>query len=508
MVTEAGTDKSRGFGIGGWKFWTALPLILLAIGLATTNGHFNILDDEVIILDVASQPASELVKPFFTGVGVNEHPPLSDLLTHWWIKVVPGSLFWLRLPFIACYVGAFVILAALARRLAGPRAAVALAWIALLSPYGFHFGRLLGWFNLMLLLVAALTYCYIRWLESSSPQWLVLGILVATALLYTNYFSWVLIGLMALDAAVFRRPWRWRNIAEAAGALVLLAVLFGPLWRAFFELLRHPRIQVQGSKLAAYIFDMYALLVSESFAPWFFAIGIPVALLCVLCYAFTFFVTRGVARRLFVYFLVLSVALAVAGSINTKRMPFLLAWFFLPLAIAVTGEKMPQIRRTLIGALAIVFAVGWYGTMTARYYASPHFIDGWKDAVALGMQEHAAGGVMVFDTQVASYYLSRACASGPYQSLYRHPDCGIIEAQSWFDGGHPGRQVVAVQGVQYGLKHNDADSYLQQNCSAQSEQHFTRDPSAALKHRLFPAQREPEWRISVVLYDCPSRMDQ
>jgi hypothetical protein len=196
---------------------------------------------------------------------------------HLWIRIVPGSVFWLRLPFILCYVAAFGILVLLARRIAGKATAVTLAWIALLSPYGFHFGRLLGWFNLMLLLVAALSYCYARWLEKESAGWVAGTMAAAAALVYTNYFGWLLVGLLALDAALFRKPRRWRAWTESAGALLLLAVLFAPLWPLLLHLSQHPDVRVQGSKLAAYIFDMYALLVSESFAPWFFAVGIPVA---------------------------------------------------------------------------------------------------------------------------------------------------------------------------------------------------------------------------------------
>jgi hypothetical protein len=174
----------------------------------------------------------------------------------------------------------------------------------------------------MLLLVAALSYCYVRWLERESAGWLAGTMAAAAALVYTNYFGWLLVGLLALDAALFRKPRRWRAWRESAGALLLLSVLFAPLWPLLLHLSQHPDVRVQGSKLAAYIFDMYALLVSESFAPWFFAVGIPVALLCVLCYVLTLVGTRGLARRFYIYFLVLSAVLAAAGLSNTKRFPF------------------------------------------------------------------------------------------------------------------------------------------------------------------------------------------
>jgi uncharacterized membrane protein len=482
-------------------------LLLLAIALAATNQHFNILDDEVVILDSAQTPVAETLKAFVRGAGQHEHPPLSDLLVHLWLRIVPGSVFWLRLPFIFCYVAAFAILVLLARRLAGTATAVTLAWMALLSPYGFHFGRLLGWFNLMLLLVGALSYCYVRWLEAQSAGWLAGTMAAATALIYTNYFGWVLAGLLALDAALFRKPRRGRTWVESAGALLLLAVLFAPLWPLLLHLSQHPDIRVQGSKLAAYIFDMYALLVSESFAPWFFAVGIPLALLCALCYVLTLAGTRGVARRFYIYFLILSAVLAAAGLSNTKRLPFLLAWLLLPMATVITRSDRPRLRRLLACSLGIVFAAGWFGTFTGRYYASTHFIDDWRDAVVLANEEHKAGGVLVYDDPVAAYYLGRACApsSAHYRTLDDHPACGMISAKNWVVTRPTGGRVVSLRGVQYGLKEDPGDVYLDQHCRVESEQDYTRDTAAAIKRRLFPMQREPEWRVREIVYDCSAR---
>jgi dolichyl-phosphate-mannose-protein mannosyltransferase len=505
-IMRIGTEgEDRKAGGLSWGFWTALPLIVLAIALAATNGHFNILDDEVTMLNAAETPAAETLRAFAVGVGQHEHPPLADLLLHGWWSIVPGSLFWLRLPFILCYVAAFAVLAVLTRRLAGSRAAIALAWLALFSPFGFHFGHLLGWSSVAFLLVAVLTYCYARWLEENALPWAGATCVVALALLYTNYFAWVLVGLLALDAALFRNRQRVRAWVESAIALLLLAGAFLPLWPALFYIHQHPQSRVEGSKLAAYIFDMYALLVSESFAPWFLAVGVPVALLCATCYILTLLGTRGLPRRLMTYFFLSTALLAFIGSINTKRLPFLMGWLFLPMAIALTRGEAPRLRRGLALSLGVVFLVGWFGTLRPNYYASTHFIDDWKDAVAVAMQEHGDRGAVVYDTVVAQYYLSRACrpSSGRYLSLDAHPECGMMSAHEWLDSGHAGQRVISVRGMQHALNREPADAYLDRNCSLKSERHFTRNSGAELKERLFPTQQEPEWRITVNLYDCP-----
>ena len=506
-MSQVVQDSVSESGSTNWRYWAALPLVLLLLLLAATAGRIDILDDEVLMLNAAEAPIAQTLHAFATGVGQHEHPPFADLLLHAWWSVAPGSLFWLRLPFIFCYVAAFVLLVLVARRVAGSRAAVVLAWLALFSPFGFYFGHLLGWYSVAFLLVAALTYCYVRWLEGNSLAWGAATWVAAVALLYTNYFGWVLVGLLALDAALFRDRNRLRAWAESAGALLLLAAAFTPLWAAMIYLHQHPQAKVEGSKLAAYIFDMYALLVSESFAPWFFAVGVPVALLCAVCYLLTLLGTRGLPRRLMVYFLIATAVLALIGSINTKRLPFLMGWFFLPLAVALAQKTMPRLRTGLTVAVVVVFAVGWFGAIWGGYYASTHFIDDWKDAVALGMQERSPEGVVVYDHPVAAYYLSRACAqpSAKYQALDVHPACGIVKSDAWFASGHAGVHVVALRGVQYGLNQDPGDSYLDQNCKLESEQHYTRDTAAAMKRRLFPTQREPEWRIAVDVYNCAAR---
>jgi hypothetical protein len=225
---------------------------------------------------------------------------------------------------------------------------------------------------------------------------------------------------------------------------------------------------------------------------------------CALRYVLTLAGTQGLARRFYIYFLILSAVLAAAGLSNTKRLPFLLAWLFLPIAAAITRSDKPRLRRVLAWSLGIVFAAGWFGTFTGRYYASTHFIDDWRDAVALGVQEHRAGGVLVYDGPVAAYYLGRACApSAHYQTLDDHPACGMLSAKNWVANRQKGGRVVALRGVQYGLKQDPGDVYLDQNCRLESEQHYTRDTAAAIKRRLFPMQREPEWRVAVDVYECP-----
>jgi len=82
--------------------------------------------------------------------------------------------------------------------------------LLLLWPYGFHFGRLTGWYSFTFLLVALLTLAYLRYVEYPSPgNWMPV-VLRALALVYTNYYGWAVLGCLGLDL-LWRLKWSART---------------------------------------------------------------------------------------------------------------------------------------------------------------------------------------------------------------------------------------------------------------------------------------------------------
>ena len=97
------------------------------------------------------------MKLFLGGGGQHEHPPLSDLILHGWLWLTDGNIHLLRLPSVVFYLlGAWFLVQA-ARRMAGDRARTYTLILLLLWPYGFHLGRLAGWYSFTFLLIALLT---------------------------------------------------------------------------------------------------------------------------------------------------------------------------------------------------------------------------------------------------------------------------------------------------------------------------------------------------------------
>ena len=52
-----------------------VPLLLLGIGLVTTNNSVTFIDDEALILGAATNPLRTTLALFLSGAGKHEHPP-------------------------------------------------------------------------------------------------------------------------------------------------------------------------------------------------------------------------------------------------------------------------------------------------------------------------------------------------------------------------------------------------------------------------------------------------
>jgi 4-amino-4-deoxy-L-arabinose transferase-like glycosyltransferase len=163
-------------------------------------------------------------------IGASEStPPLFYLLTWVWTQVTGDGEAALRtVPALAVIALVPVAYCAL-RRLAGPPAALASAWLVAVSP-------LLGWYALdaraygLLMLTALLSVWALgAALERASAGRLALWALTAAAALWTHWFAAFLVLGEALALLWLRRDaWR-RTLLASAGALLALVPLVGLL---------------------------------------------------------------------------------------------------------------------------------------------------------------------------------------------------------------------------------------------------------------------------------------
>ena len=157
---------------------------LIALALFLTNPYFSMLEDETSIIVAANAPISQTLRLFVTGEGQHEHPPLSDLLLHFWLPVAGTNPSLVRLPSIILYAIALVVFAGAARNLSGTTAFYATLGFGMLWPFGFHFGRLAGWYSFCFLLVGLLTLAYLHFLDAPSwGRWLLVVVISFAALI-------------------------------------------------------------------------------------------------------------------------------------------------------------------------------------------------------------------------------------------------------------------------------------------------------------------------------------
>lgn len=199
-------------------------------------------------------------------------------------------------------------------------------------PLGFHFSRLAAWYSLSSLLVAILTYRHLAFLTARTFRNWLLAVIPAILLLCTNYFRWAILACVFLDCILQTRDESGRHWPHILFTALLLVIVFRPLMPAFLvEIDRgvgNENSLLRTGLLEA--FNIYALFASESVAPWYWTLGVPVAIAITACAAAVLLYAPPVARKLFVYLLVLITGMSLLGIIGTKRLLLISAWTVLP----------------------------------------------------------------------------------------------------------------------------------------------------------------------------------
>jgi hypothetical protein len=417
---------------GSSRFLAAVLLLMLGVGMVVSDPYFTFIDDEVQIISAAANPVAETVDLFIHGTGQFEHPPLYDLLLHGWEWITGSQMGLLRLLSIGFYLLGIWILVETARELNGNHAARAVLWVSVLWPFGFHFGRLAAWYSLSFLLVAILTYTYLAFLKARSlKNWLLL-VIPAILLLYTNYFGWAILACLLLDYLLQAHNELRQHGSKVLVTLLFLAIAFLPLVRAFASVIA----EAAGSKaslpgMALFeAFNIYALFASESVAPWHWALGVPVCVAITVCVAAVWFYAPPVARRLFVHFLLLITGMSVLGIVGTKRLLMISAWVILPVGLSLGTVHLRRAKACLLASLLVIAGIGWYGTVSRRYYAAPRFIEPWNDVAKQMANVVRDGGVVIashpsfFSILITNYIAKRREASWTWQAHIHTRGCG------------------------------------------------------------------------------------
>jgi len=481
-----------------------LLLLCTLVAFLVSDPWFAVLEDEANIVTLAREPAGKTIAAFINGTGQHEHPPVSDLLLHLWLPIGGAAPWAIRLPSVVFYLAGLLLFAAVARKLAGDSAYMPLLWLGCLWPFGFHFGRLIGWYSWCFFLVGLITLCYLRYLEE--PGWRNWTALVVPSLLlvYSNYYGWIILGCLGFD--MLRRTPTRETVRVLALTFAVLVTAYTPMLAAAVHVARRdvPSFYHRGI-VAAY--HLYTWFVSEAVAPWFWALSIPASIAIGVCGVTLVMLLPRKHLYFLVYGIVLFGGLAAVGAVTTKRMLFISGWILVPLAIATTVQRRPHLRRALIGSLAFIAAVGWYGILDRTLYASTHFVEPWSSVADTAAATLQTGGLVVTNSPsfrfYAQYSLQRA-GIVPASSLpgaVQHDRIQNVEdwspSRAWGENN-----VLFITGVNTSVLHltKSSEEALLSHCTLVSTARMVPDSGHAFKASMFKGKIP--YRVSLQRFNC------
>ncbi|MGA7791394.1 MAG: glycosyltransferase family 39 protein [Candidatus Acidiferrales bacterium] len=495
-----------------------VPLLLLGIGLFSTNNAATFLDGESMILGAASNPLRKMLGLFFSAAGMRGQPPLHEIILHFWLRMTGGSFDYLRIPSILFFLAGLFLLGRSCRHLAGSSSAgVAVIWVGVLWPVGYLLGRLATSSSFSFFLVAGLTLSYFKYLEDQTTSRWAAFFFFCVFLIWTSYFGWAILACLAIDQFL-----RWRAKESSGtpkallGTATLLLVSFLPLFPALRSDLSNGMNLHQGALtiLATAGFHVFSLFVSESVAPWYWRLSVPAGLAVLLCLGLVAWRLRGPARRLLFYSMAILVVMALLGILQTQSLFMLSPWVLLPVGVAIDTAKPRWATFALAAALLIIGAAGWYGIYSRRYYSAPQFIEPWQEVAGDAASKIRGGATVISDRPSFLFYLTYLLRvpsqNGPWRfegllpDSVKHPQ--VYSPAGWLAAGHPtGRKMILVRrgGDSGGDKPmDDAARQLDQSCGSISSRLRMRDEGYKWKQRFSPHLGEPQWRIEIREYDC------
>jgi hypothetical protein len=488
---------------------TALVLAIALVAYVGTDRWFSVLEDETMIVNAARVPIGDTVRLFWNDQGPLTHPPLSDILLHLWLPIGGAAQWSLRLLPVLFYFGGLLVFALVARDIGGASAFRSLLALGLLWPFGFHFGRLVGWYSVCFCLVALVTLTYLRYVKRQTGLRLAVFLLPALCLIYCNYYGWAVIGCLAIDLYV-RSGWtQSRKFLLITFATLFLA--YTPMWiglvRTSIVFARPGGGPHLTSTFLLAAYHLYSLFISESVAPWFWYFSVP-ACICIAISILLAVMLNVAERRFMIYFSLLFAGIALLGIGTTKRLLFISGWLLLAFALALSNREKRTARNILIVALTFIAAIGWIGTVTRRYYAAPHFIEPWGKIADKAAVELGDGAEIVTNSPSFRFYLQYSLQRTGVVSRSSLPGWvehrNVIYVGDWEEAQHPRGSVLFVKGVNTNLvdQTERVEEWLRHNCVTGFEQQLVPDSGSALKRRLFSDKSQPPFRISLEQFDC------
>jgi hypothetical protein len=497
---------------------TLVIVVIYAAVMISTNTRFTILDDESTIVACAGNQPSRILQGFISGNPSNEHPPLSEILLHFWLVATNYSFFMLRVFANLFFIAGILITAISSAKIAGKPAYWATLAVGFLWPFAFQYGRITGWYCFSMFLVAWLTWAYLGILDDHDQwSWFSFGF-AALFMVWSNYFGVVILLLFLADLAISHRVVARRRLRSVLVVGTVVALSFLPLFNFAFGALRNSAAPIASvidlkNAFASFSFAVFSIFGSVAVAPWYLPLSIPIfggTILLLVAIWFSF------GRRWLIYFILAIVLLALSGHVSVKRVLFLLPWLFLAIGNSVTSRGSRYSKLSAV-AIAVLVFTGWIGIVSGKHYAIANLYEPWDKVAEDAAQDARRGATIVSVNPPFFLYLDyqlgletdTEVAETAYlgEDLYRSHGYAILQPDDWLTwAGKLHGKVVLVNGSGF-LKQvgeqNALNDTLRLHCKVLGEYSTTPDPAALWKARFSKDIPILAYRVDVIWFNCP-----
>jgi 4-amino-4-deoxy-L-arabinose transferase-like glycosyltransferase len=428
--------------------WILAAIVLAGVALRfAALGHQSFFYDEAVSARLAQEPLVDLLLGRARDRG---NPPLHLVLLHLWMSVFGSGDGAVRAFSAAVGSAAIPLVHSVARRLAGPRVALAAAALFAISPFHVYFAQEARTFALATLLALISTWFLLRAVDDPGDRgaWVGFGAM-AFLLMYAHYFD----AFFVLSQVAWLLVTRWRErrvLARAAAALVAAGAVYAVVWL--------PVLWAQATmkgNLARGADSWYLHLAST---PLVFAVG------TTLLWKDTVTVLRVAAAALAV---VAFGGAALAGLWALRRdrdaLAALLAWLLVPLGLAVlvsvavaplfqvryaayaapayailAGAGLfhlsPRLRAAAAAAIVAMSALSlasYYGTLVKH---------DWRAVAAWLTPRLQPGDAVAFDADIGEVAYARYAGPDVHRIRLLEPPDGSPELRYW--GTSPAKEAA------------------------------------------------------------------
>lgn len=186
--------------------------VTIAFGLVTRFHEigYNFDGDEVFSVELARDPFEQVI---YQSLEDRPHPPLHNILLHFWILAFGDSEISVRTLSILFSLSFLLIVYKLARGLMPPAIAIGVVAILSLSPLFIYYGQQARPYSLIAFLSAINFFTFIRYLEEPKGQKRVsLWAVTSMLLLYAQYIAGLTILLEICIGFIFLRSKRVKTV--------------------------------------------------------------------------------------------------------------------------------------------------------------------------------------------------------------------------------------------------------------------------------------------------------